>query len=268
MKRYAALAGLLLLTGCMLIKLPPSSRWIETVQYRALLHDRIGSEKPWVVLDAGHGGKNKGAHYHGVEEKHVVKDITLRAAEYLKARHVFVVLTREDDTYWSLPERMWIANKVRADLFVSIHANSAPNEKANGIEAYYAATVPEKAQLDFSTLKEDDGDAGKFAVHPALKNEMLVNPITPEKIEASRHLAELICSSIARKIKGVQNRGAKAADFFVLRWAPMPSVLVEVGFLSEETERRKLNTAGYRQKMAEAIAEGILKSLQNAGKFQ
>lgn len=174
-----------------------------------------------VILDAGHGGKDIGAPgRYGPDEKHIALDTTLRIAKALRGRGVNVVLTRRNDTYPTLPQRIALANRLRPNLFVSIHADSAPNRQARGF-TIYAARQASSQSLDA---------AGKIAQ--------------------------------SLKAVGVHSRGVRRADFDVLAQTNCPSVLVELGYLTNRTEARKLNSSAYRQNLARAIAGGVTVALR------
>lgn len=216
-----------------------------------------------IVIDPGHGGKDTGAvSRSGFHEK----DITLRVARALKRElqeklGVKVVLTRNADIYLTLEERTEKANKLGADLFISIHVNSAFARKANGIETF------------FLSYEASDNDAQRLAARE--NNVIKLEGITPEtpkndisailwdltQTEAhhqSSSAAEYINVSLARAT-GSEDRGVKQAPFIVLMGATMPAVLVEIGFISNPFEEKRLKSKKRQRFIAAAISDGIVK---------
>ncbi len=212
-----------------------------------------------VVIDAGHGGKDPGAEGHsGVKEKEVVLDIAKDLKMLLEEAGLKVIMTRSSDKFISLPERTEIASKSDADLFVSIHANSNPAKKTEGMEVYYVKTNNKK------DLDEEQRDRNEkiFARKLNLKFSPVLTDIIGDMMYAfktaeSSKLARTIVDQGSRHV-GTPNRGARSCRFFVVRNTLMPAVLVEVGFLTNRQEERKLNTSAYRRKIAEAVARSVI----------
>lgn len=220
-----------------------------------------------IVLDAGHGGKDPGAlGLNGTREKNIVLDITQRLKKILEKRGIKVVMTRASDEFISLQERTEIASRSKADLFVSVHANSSPVRSVCGIEVFVLK--------DLDSLEKNE--AQRRANHELMfKNlAMKQNPSRVEEIVAdmlytykqgiSGSLASSVAAKTAKHAK-TPNRGFKRARFFVLRNTLIPAVLAEVGFLSNPKEEKLLNTGSYRQKLAEGLAKGIL---EYGGRYQ
>jgi len=212
-----------------------------------------------VVIDPGHGGEEDGARGpSGLLEK----DVTLDVARRLRARLLGdagteVVLTRDDDRTVGLDERTAIANHAQADLFVSIHANSSRRDGASGSETYflsYQATDDEAravAALENNALRLDDGVQGQSGL------EMVLWDLAQSAhLKASSNLAETIQDRLNDAL-GVRNRGIKQAPFRVLMGATMPAVLVEVAFISSPGEERRLRDGGFKDEIAQAIADSI-----------
>ncbi len=213
-----------------------------------------------IVIDAGHGGHDTGSiGPGGLEEKALVLDVGLRLGKMLQERlGAEVVYTRQDDTFIPLESRTAVANQHRADLFLSIHANSSRDRSARGVETYY---------LNFTTSADAlEVAARKNAVSESSIHELqdLVKRITlTEKIDESREFASAVQtalhSGVARKDRGVRNRGVKKAPFVVLIGANMPSVLAEISFLSNPKDEKNLRKGDYRQKLAESLYRGVAK---------
>jgi N-acetylmuramoyl-L-alanine amidase len=211
-----------------------------------------------IVIDPGHGGHDPGAvGVNGLQEKDVVLAIGLMLRDQLKEKlGVDVVMTRSTDVFIPLEERTAIANKVGADLFLSVHANAAPNRSAAGIETYYLnlAKTDKVAQL---AAKENGTSLEKVSVLQAILFDLMAN----YKLNDSAHLADEVQKSLCGKIRTgygeVKNLGVKQGPFYVLVGASMPSILVETAFLSNVAEESRLKDPVYQQIAAEGILNGV-----------
>jgi N-acetylmuramoyl-L-alanine amidase len=218
------------------------------------------SQAPLIIVDPGHGGKDDGATSpNGLLEKELNLDISKRLKKILETRYGYqVVMTRHDDTFIPLEERGEIANKKNADLFVSIHVNAAKRRAAHGIETYYLG-VANSAQAQETAAREN----GEL-VHSVKDNQVqqiLASMISTTKINASAvlasHVQERLHSSVKKKYSGVKDLGVKEGPFFVLHDTNMPSILVEVGFITNSREERRLRRSDYLERLASAIAQGV-----------
>jgi N-acetylmuramoyl-L-alanine amidase len=211
-----------------------------------------------IVVDPGHGGHDPGAvGPSGTQEKDVVLAIGLKLRELFRQElGVDVVMTRSTDVFIPLEERTAIANKVGADLFLSVHANAAPNRSAAGIETYYLnlAKTDKVAQL---AAKENGTSLEKVSVLQAILFDLMAN----YKLNDSAHLADEVQKSLHKKVRTryseVKNLGVKQGPFYVLVGASMPSILVETAFLSNATEESRLRDPAYQEIAAEGILEGV-----------
>lgn len=211
-----------------------------------------------IVVDPGHGGHDPGAvGPSGIQEKDVVLAIGLKLRALLKEElGLDVVMTRSSDVFIPLEERTAIANKVNADLFLSVHANAAPNRSAAGIETYYLnlAKTDKVAQL---AAKENGTSLEKVSVLQAILFDLMAN----YKLNDSAHLADEVQKSLYKKIRSgysdVKNLGVKQGPFYVLVGATMPSILVETAFLSNAQEESRLKEVAYQEMAAEGILEGV-----------
>ncbi len=213
-----------------------------------------------VVLDAGHGGKDPGAvGRKGLREKDVNLDMVFRLKKELERCGLQVTLTRIDDTFIPLAQRARIANNRGADLFVSLHANANHARWIEGFEVYYLteAVDDDARALAAAENVPDEVEPGVFRKQVLTLKAMLWDLIFTEDRRESIEVAGKISQAVARRL-GMKLLGIKGAPFVVLRGARMPAVLVEVGYLSNLGGERKLKDPSYRQKMAEAIAEGIM----------
>ena len=211
-----------------------------------------------IVIDAGHGGKDPGAvGPSGLLEKHIVLSMALLLAEEVKSKLGWdVVLTRNDDTFIPLEERTALANKVGADLFVSLHVNASPNSAAHGIETYYLNfSKNEKA----AAVAARENGTSLRAVSDL--EQILFDLMAHSKIQESSRLASdiqhALITGLSREFGEVKNLGVKQGPFYVLLGANMPSVLVEAAFLSNPEEESRLATRKYQVEATRAIIDGL-----------
>jgi len=213
-----------------------------------------------IVIDPGHGGKDPGAiGRYGLREKHLVLDISRRLKKILTAKNIQVILTRSGDRFVPLWKRANIANKKKADLFISVHANSFRKRRARGFEVYHLseATDDIAKAMEAAENKSIKLERNSIARYSSNTEAIVCDLMFDEDKKVSYELARYICNS-ARKKLYVRDRGVKGARFKVLKKTQMPAVLVEVGFVSNRKEEKKLKDASYRQKVAQAIANGVL----------
>jgi N-acetylmuramoyl-L-alanine amidase len=215
-----------------------------------------------IVIDPGHGGRDPGARAHGISEAELVLDVSLRLEKLLlKEPGVDVVLTRRTDVYVPLQERTAIANRENADLFLSIHANAARNPQARGIETYYLsfASNPEAEAV---AARENAASEGAMHNLPDIVKAIALN----NKLDESRDLAAIVQESLVTRLRrvnqDVRNLGVKKAPFVVLIGAGMPSVLAEISFLTNRQEAALLKTPAYRQHIAEALHQAVMRYRQ------
>ncbi|HEV8147015.1 MAG TPA: N-acetylmuramoyl-L-alanine amidase [Bryobacteraceae bacterium] len=224
----------------------------------------LGLKLSRVVLDAGHGGHDVGTHGpSGLFEKDLVLDVTKRLGELLEARLVReVIYTRTTDVFIPLEDRPRIANTQKADLFLSIHANSSPVKSVTGVETYYLNFTTSKAALEVAARENASSERSIFDL-----KELLQKIALKDKIDESREFAGRLQTSLyglssknaaAAAGAGAKNRGTKKAPFVVLIGAQMPAVLAEIGFLSNPAEEALLKKPEQRQKIAEALYKGIV----------
>ena len=236
--------------------------------YNPKISKRKQIDAPLIVVDAGHGGKDDGARSaSGIKEKNVNIKIAKHVKTILVNRFKYrVVMTRKDDTFIALKDRSKISNKRNADLFVSIHANAAKRKSAHGIETYFLGTSHNERALE--TAARENGELVK-SVKDNQVQQILASLITTTKINDSSRLAgrvqENLYKSSKKKYRGLKNLGVKEGPFYVLHGADMPSILVEVGFLTHRKEARMLSQPKYLYQLASSIAEGIHKYLQDKG---
>jgi N-acetylmuramoyl-L-alanine amidase len=208
-----------------------------------------------IVLDAGHGGWDLGTvGRQGLMEKDLVLDVTRRLGKLLEARlGSEVMFTRSDDTYLPLEQRADIANQAHADLFVSVHANYSSSASARGVETYYTNLFPASGARELE--EREDGTSAK--VTPVSLSAAGLR----EKIAGSRRLAasvqRALYAMLAASSPEIRDRGIKDSTFAVLTGTTMPAILTEISFVSSPTDERNLQSAAYRQQIAEALYRGI-----------
>jgi N-acetylmuramoyl-L-alanine amidase len=213
-----------------------------------------------IVIDPGHGGHDTGTiGPNGLEEKDLVLDVGRRLGKLLETRlGAEVVYTRKDDTFIPLETRTAVANQARADLFVSIHANSSHDPDARGVETYYLNFTSSPEALEVAARENAVSEKSIYELQDLVKKIAL-----KEKIEESREFAgdveQSLHSGLAAKSPGIRDRGVKKAPFIVLIGANMPSILAEISFVSNPTDEHRLATSEYRQRIAESLYRGIAK---------
>ena len=213
-----------------------------------------------VVLDAGHGGHDKGATGpSGLREKDLVLDVTRKLARHLERSGIKVILTRNKDRFLSLEERTAVANDARADLFLSVHANAASSRKPRGIETYFASldasddaarATAERENMAFGAASPDFGQDDPLT---AILGDLIATEHLQESSEFAK-LAEGELSVLSRS----RSRGVKQAPFVVLMGVQMPASLVEIGFLTNPDEEKGLKKAERRNAIAAALADAVI----------
>ena len=227
--------------------------------------------KRWVVMiDAGHGGKDPGATgHHGTIEK----EITLKAARILakKLNQTGVVvakLTRDDDRYLKLRERINVARRAQADLFISLHADAFHKPSAKGMSVFSLSDSASDKEAAYIARQENKADligGPDLGVEDPLAANELLRMFQRESMNESAHLANAIVTQI-RDFPGGDKRGHRFAGFAVLKSPDIPSVLVEMGFLTNKTDEANLRRTAYINKIAERLTTAILNYFNQAGR--
>ena len=218
-----------------------------------------------IVIDAGHGGHDTGTiGPHGLMEKDLCLDVALRLGHLIEQKlpGAEVVYTRKDDTFIPLEERTAIANEAKADLFISIHANSSHDHEARGIETYYLNFATSEESLEVATRENSLSQEGLHDLQDIVK-KIARN----EKIEESKEFANDVQYSLSHRMQLVsqneRNRGVKKAPFVVLIGANMPSILSEISFISNPSDEKLLRKGDQRQRVADGLYRGIAAYLDN-----
>jgi N-acetylmuramoyl-L-alanine amidase len=236
----------------------------ETSLVRAL-----GLKLQRVVIDPGHGGHDEGTQGpKGLLEKDLVLDISLRLGKMIEEKlGAEVIYTRSDDTFIPLEGRTALANDKKADLFLSIHANSSPVPRITGVETYYLNFTDAKDSMEVAA-RENAGSEQSISDLRDLVQKISLH----DKASESRDFAERVQSALfafsSKTFTTEKNRGVKKAPFVVLIGANMPSVLAEIGFVSNAREEALLKKPDYRQRLAEALYRGVSKYAESLSHFQ
>jgi N-acetylmuramoyl-L-alanine amidase len=218
-----------------------------------------------IVLDAGHGGKDPGTvgRWGNMHEKDIVLDVVLRLGRLLeKQKDINVVYTRKTDTFVPLWKRTEIANKAKGKLFLSFHVNAAGSKSANGFESYLLRPGRSKESMELAKKEnaviqmESTEDKKKYENYDNIAN-IVANLVNSTFMKDSEDFAEILSTNYNKKVSQ-KNRGVKQAGFYVLVGASMPKVLIELGYNTNWSEAKKLNSPRHRQLLAETIFNSIM----------
>ena len=220
-----------------------------------------------VVLDPGHGGTDPGCiGKRGLKEKDVVLQVSLLLKKLLDARKdLEVILTRETDISMPPEDRPVIANQKQADIFISIHANALSNQKFSGVETFYLnfsrdPKVNEIAAQENATSTKNIGEMTEI-IKKIVRNSKIV-----ESKELAKKIQKHLTARLSQKYSGIKSLGVKGGPFWVLIGGEMPSILVEISYLSNPRDESRLKNLDYLQQIAQGIYDGILDYIQSLGK--
>jgi len=211
-----------------------------------------------IVIDAGHGGKDAGAVGTRTKyEKHVVLQIALRTGKMLQKRGYKVYYTRTKDKFIKLRNRTKYANRKNADLFLSIHANASRKKSLHGVETFFLSPARSKRSKNVAAL-ENQSDIHEMNY---FSKQTFLNVFNREKIISANKLAldvqQAMLNRLKAKYSGIRDGGVREAPFWVLVGAQMPAILIETGYISNKTERKRIFNSHYQNLMASGIADGI-----------
>ncbi len=224
-----------------------------------------------IVIDAGHGGHDSGARAGGKQEKDLVLKITRKLYKEFKRKGYKVYLTRGNDRFLKLGQRTRIADQKDAKVFISIHANAIANksrfEIVEGVETYFLQKTRDERSQRIAARE----NAAVLQGTDQLSKDVIIDAVlNGPKIIQSHKLAIDVQNNIMKnlnsKYSGVKNGGVRPAPFYVLVGASRPSILVEVGYITNSKERKRLFTSGYQDKIAKGIAEGVGRYIDNRKK--
>jgi N-acetylmuramoyl-L-alanine amidase len=229
----------------------------------------LGLKLSRVVIDPGHGGHDQGTEGpHGLLEKDLVLDVSKRLGALIEERlGAEVIYTRSDDTFIPLEGRTALANEKKADLFLSVHANSSSIPHIAGVETYYLSVSGSKDALDVASRENAASQQSIFELTDLIQKIARYDKAQESKEFAGRIQAALYAFS-ERNVPGSKDRRVKSAPFVVLIGANMPSILVEIGFLSNPKEEALLKKPDYRQKLADALCRGVSRYADSLSHFQ
>ena len=222
------------------------------------LAQQLGLKIKRIVIDAGHGGKDPGAiGKRGLQEK----DVVLKIAKGLKETLVSelgaeVIMIREDDKFIPLEERTAIANTKEADIFISVHANASFNRRASGVETYYLNLTNDEAAIRVAA-RENAVSTKKMSDLQYILNDLMKTAKTNESSRLAAKVQGSLVSSLKAKYSDVKGNGVKGAPFYVLVGTHMPSILVEVSFISNPKEEARLADKEYIKEVVNGITIGI-----------
>ena len=225
----------------------------------------LGLKISRIVIDPGHGGHDTGTiGPRGLMEKDLCLDVALRLGSLIEKKlpGAEVIYTRKDDTFIPLEQRTAIANRAKADLFISIHANSSHDPAARGVETYYLNFTASDDSMEVAARENSNSQASLHDLQ-----DLIRKIARNEKIEESKELAGDIQGTLTERLRLVsrreKNRGVKKAPFIVLIGANMPSVLSEISFVSNPNDERLLRNPQQRQRIADGLYHGIATYLDN-----
>jgi N-acetylmuramoyl-L-alanine amidase len=222
--------------------------------------------KPVIMIDPGHGGYDPGAvNAQGLFEKDIVLSLSLKLAEILKAQDRYDVrLTRENDRFVPLDERVIMARDARADLFLSIHADSMRNDTTTGASVYTLAKTASDPKAAALAARENASGQGDIQASDNEIFTMLADIALRENSEKSKSFANLITQNFRKNKIPMVNDPHRSANFVVLRAFDTPSVLLETGFISNTDEAQKLQNPAYQMKIAQVIADALNQFFEQA----
>ena len=245
---------------------PPSSSPSANSTGAYSLSRQLGLGIGRIVIDPGHGGHDPGAQVKGLSEAEITLDIALRLEKlFTKQPGVEVVLTRRTDAFVPLQERTAIANRAGADLFLSIHGNANDDVSLRGVETYFLNLSP-NAEAGRIAARENATSSQTMHEFEDIVKAIALN----DKIDESRDFAAMVQTSLYEKLRAsnrdLKNLGVKQAPFVVLIGATMPSILAEISFLTNRQDAALLKTDKYRQQIAEALYQGVMRYQQSLKK--
>lgn len=227
-----------------------------------------------ILIDPGHGGKDPGAMRRGSAKE---KDLNLKVAKQVyallsKEKNIEVKMTRSDDTFISLGDRAKMSGKYDSDIFVSIHTNAAKKSSANGFEVYFRsdkasdAEAAQTAALENEALQYEGKTSGGLSFADLLLQSLATNENINQSSKLAAHIRLLAAKEAGKTGITVHNNSAiKQANFYVLKGVKCPAVLVEMGYISNASDRKRLNNKNTQNLIAKTIAKGILTYAKEEG---
>jgi N-acetylmuramoyl-L-alanine amidase len=212
-----------------------------------------------IAIDAGHGGKDGGAvgFFKGVYEKNVVLSIAKRLAQKIRQQiQCEIIMTRNEDQFLPLEERSKIANANNADLFISIHTNAHPNHSVYGFETYYLNLTSDDDAIRVAAL-ENEVSGRKMNDLDTILHDLMQNAKINESSRLAGHVQNSIYQHLKKYYRFIKDNGVKQAPFYVLMGAEMPAILIEIGFISNQRDCRRLTNPAFQNHLCNAVVAGI-----------
>jgi N-acetylmuramoyl-L-alanine amidase len=218
-----------------------------------------------IVIDPGHGGKDPGAiGVNGLEEKEVVLDVSLRLRKLIeKNLKKKVIMTREEDVFIPLDERTLLANAQKADLFISVHANSSPKRNTQGVEIYFLGRATDERAIEVAARENATSEKAARDFQEVILNDLERDFNINESLEFAHLTENAFVEQLISKYP-TASLGVKRAPFYVLANTNMPAILAEISFLTHPAEAKRLRSNQYRQRIAEALFRGIERYLDSS----
>ncbi len=220
-----------------------------------------------IVLDPGHGGKDPGAVSQDglIKEKDLTLDIALRLKAKIESScpDSTVVLTRNKDMFLALEDRTFVANSMKADLFLSIHCNSDPDPDAEGIETYFLSRSDSRKAM-LAAVRENEMPLAEMTDFENSLIDLMATSRTTDSIKLATTVHDQVMQTLGRRAVIGRDRGIKAAPLYVLLGAKMPAIMVECGFISNSADKNNLIRPEYRNVIANGLAEGLITYLKSS----
>ncbi len=229
----------------------------DTAETSPAVKKATKEEKKVIVIDAGHGGNDPGATRSNIKEKDITLAVALKLQKKLNALKKYeVILTRDEDKYLSLDERTKIANENKGDIFISLHVNAISDTKFYGIETFYLNIAADNYSKRLEALENAETQK-KISDLQFILADLLKKANTQESIQLSTYIQSSLVSNLRRSHKNIKDLGVKNAMFYVLLDTKMPSILVELGFITNLDERKQLLNEKYQNNLSESIIKGV-----------
>lgn len=247
----------------MVKKVPPGSAASKMKNDVPTIASQLCLKVSKIVIDPGHGGKDPGAiSPNGIREKDITLEIGKLLAKRLKELGFEIFLTRSRDEFLTLEERTVFANKKRADLFISVHINSHQNPSVSGIETYFLNLTTDSSAIEVAA-RENATTQKSISDLQLIINDLMLNSKINESSKFANFVHTCIVSSALNIGYNGKNLGVRQAPFYVLLGAQMPSILLELGFITNSTDSEMLKRRSYQDTLVEGIAKGINNYIMN-----
>ncbi|MFC1821323.1 N-acetylmuramoyl-L-alanine amidase [Thermodesulfobacteriota bacterium] len=227
---------------------------------------QLGLNVKRIVIDPGHGGKDPGTYLKGgIKEKHIVLNLARILERKIESSlGIETILTRQKDVFLSLEKRTAFANIKKADLFISLHINAHHQRSIRGLETYFLNMATDERAVKVAA-RENATSQKNISDLQTILSDLMLNTKISESSKLAHEVQNGMLYSTRRGYKQVKSLGVKQAPFYVLIGAEMPAVLVETGFITNPTERKRLQSSIYQKRLAEGIAKGIASYIKSIG---